>query len=325
MVRVMEGTAERQLFKIGAVARLTGISVHTLRKWEERHGAVHPRRSKGGKRLYTDTDVQRLVLIKKLADQGLSLQSIAACSFDELADRWERLSRAELPSTSFRHSRVAVVGTGVSAWLSTQQVQLAGAELVAAANDPKDLERRIGKSPVDLLVVECPALARGTSQEVQEIMQTLDVPNAVVVYWFGNQQHVEALQSVPQIEVLRAPVDSAELQQAIARLRDDRSAPLPAAKHRAVAATSDPLPPRLSRESLARMAVANPNASCGCQKNLVDVVLSLRALEEYLSGCESRSPDDEALHRALWRKVGEARSNIEDAIEHFAAVEGIEL
>ena len=102
MRRVMEGTAERQLFKIGAVARLTGISVHTLRKWEERHGAVHPRRSEGGKRLYTDADVQRLVLIKKLADQGLSLQSIAACSFDELADRWDRLSRAELPSAFSR-------------------------------------------------------------------------------------------------------------------------------------------------------------------------------------------------------------------------------
>ena len=73
------------------------------------------------------------------------------------------------------------------------------------------------------------------------------------------------------------------------------------------------------------MAAAEPQASCGCQKNLVDVVLSLRALEEYLDGCESRSAEDEALHRALWRKVGEARSSIEDAIEHFAAVEGIEL
>ncbi len=321
----MEETAERQLFKIGAVARLTGISVHTLRKWEERHGAVHPRRSKGGKRLYTDADVQRLVLIKKLADHGLSLPSIATCSFDELADRWDRLSRAELPSAVSRHSRIAVLGTGVAAWLSRQQVQLAGAELVAAANDPKDLERRLGKSRVDVLMVECPAVARGTSQEVREIMQALDVPKAVVVYWFGNQQHVETLQSAPQIEVLRAPVDSIELQQAIARINGDRSSPVPASGNQAVQTASDPLPPRLSRESLAKMAAAIPIASCGCQKNLVDVVLSLRALEEYLGGCESRSPDDEALHRALSRKVGEARSSIEDAIEHFAAVEGIEL
>jgi DNA-binding transcriptional MerR regulator len=325
LVQVMEETAERQLFKISAVARLTGISVHTLRKWEERHGAVHPRRSKGGKRLYTDTDVQRLVLIKKLADQGLSLHSIAACSFDELADRWDRLSRAELPSSVSRHSKIAVLGKGVAAWLSRRQVQLAGAELVAAADDLKDLERRLDKSGVDVLVIECPAVARGTSQDVREIMRALDVPKAVVVYWFGNQQHVEALQSAPQLEVLRAPVDSVELQQAIARIHGDRRAPLPASGHQAAPTASDPLPPRLSRESLAKMAVANPNASCGCQKNLVDVVLSLLALEEYLGGCENRSPDDEALHRALARKVGEARSSIEDAIEHFAAVEGIEL
>lgn len=321
---VMEGTAERQLFKIGAVARLTGISVHTLRKWEDRHGAVHPRRSKGGKRLYTDADVQRLVLIKKLANQGLSLQSIATCSLDELADHWNRLSRAEIPAATATHSRIAVLGTGVAAWLKTPQAQSSGVEVVAAGNDARELEERLGESPVDILVIECPAVARSTWQEVRNAMQTLGVPSAVVVYWFGNLQHVEALQS-PNIEVLRAPVGAVELQQAIARIRVDRSAPLPAATNRLVPSTSDPSAPRLSRESLAKMAVAKPGASCGCQKNLVDVVLSLLALEEYLTACESRSPGDEALHQALWRKVGEARSSIEDAIEHLAAVEDIEL
>ncbi len=154
-------------------------------------------------------------------------------------------------------------------------------------------------------------------------MQALGVPAAVVVYWFGNERHVEALQS-RQIDILRAPTDAAELQQVIARLRGE-PAPHPATLDGTLQPSHEPAPPRLSREWLARMAAAVPKASCGCQKNLVDVVLSLRALEEYLDGCESRSAEDEALHRALWRKVGEARSSIEDAIEHFAAVEGIEL
>ena len=320
----MEETAERQLFKIGAVARLTGVSVHTLRKWEERHGAVAPRRSTGGKRLYTDADVQRLVLIKRLVDQGMSLHSVAGCSFEELADRWARLSRTEIPSPVSGPSRIAVLGTGVAAWLKPRQGQLAGVELVAAADDAEELEQRVGQSAVDVLVVECPAVTRTTGKEVKDLMQALEVPVAVVVYWFGNQQHVEGLQS-RQIEVLRAPLEPAELHRAIVRVRGDRSGPVVVPEDRAVPIATEPLPPRLSRESLARMAVASPNATCGCQKNLVDVALSLRALEDYLSGCESRSPEDEALHRALWQKVGEARSNIEDAIEHFAAVEGIEL
>jgi hypothetical protein len=48
-------------------------------------------------------------------------------------------------------------------------------------------------------------------------------------------------------------------------------------------------------------------------------------LEDYLAGCESPTPEDVELHKVLWSKVGAARSTIEDAIEHFAAVEGINL
>ena len=324
MVRNTKGTSEPQLFKIGAVARLTGVSVHTLRKWEERHGVVNPSRSKGGKRLYTDADIQRLVLIKKLADQGLSLPSIAGCSFDDLANRWAQLSSLDAPLPASGPTRVAALGTAIATWLRRRQDPAFGVELVAAAENAEDLTRSIGESAVDVLAIECPAVAGSTLQEVMELMRVLDVPAAVVVYWFGNPRHIEALQS-RGIEVLRAPVDPGILQQAIARAGSGESAPASGPHKSSVPIAADPLPPRLPRESLAKMAVADPRATCGCQKNLVDVALSLRALEDYLNGCENRSAEDEALHRALWRKVGAARSSIEDAIEHFAAVEGIEL
>lgn len=324
MTQVSEGTSGAQFFKIGAVARLTGVSVHTLRKWEERHGAVQPRRSEGGKRLYTDADIQRLVLLKRLVDQGMSLQSIAGCSFDQLADRWARLSRAEAPFPLSTPVSIAVYGTGVGAWLRAQHGLLTGVKIVGAADSADQLKRAIDGSEIDVLAIECPAVSRTTSQEIRQLMQTLNAPAAVVVYWFGNEQHIKALQS-SQIEVLRAPLDVLELQQAIARIQSDRRAPLQPPADDAAALELDPPPPRLSRESLARMSIAHPRASCGCQKNLVDVALSLRALEDYLNGCESRSVEDEALHRTLWRKVGVARSSIEEAIEHFAGVEGIEL
>jgi DNA-binding transcriptional MerR regulator len=312
------------LFKIGAVARLTGVSVHTLRKWEDRHSAVRPRRSKGGKRLYTDADIQRLVLIKRLLEHGMSLHSIAGCSFEELADRWSRLTQAEAAPPVSGPVRVAVHGSGIGAWLKAQHGHLAEVELIAAADDAKELKRRIGASDIDVLAIECPAVTRTTSGEVQKLMQELDAPAAVVVYWFGNEQHIETLQS-SQTEVLRAPLDAIELRRAIARMQSRHGAPLQQPADGAAQLAADPPPPRLSRESLGRMSVAHPRASCGCQKNLVDVALSLRALEDYLNGCESRSVEDEALHRTLWRKVGVARSSIEEAIEHFAAVEGIEL
>ena len=319
----MERAEDRQLYKIGAVARLTGVSVHTLRNWEEHHGAVHPRRSQGGKRLYSEADVQRLALIKKLADQGLSLHDIAECSLDELADRWARLSGAVTPVAPSGPTRAAVLGTGLATWMTSQRDELGGIDIVAAADDASELGRRVGASPVDVLVVECPAITGATARQVREHLQDLDVQNALVVYWFGNPAHIEALKSW-RIGVLRAPAEPSALQQALARSAARPDTALRSALSRATVSDTPP-PPRLSRESLATMAMANPGASCGCQKNLVDVVLSLKALEEYLSKCESRSAADDALHRALWKKVGEARSSIEDAIEHFAAVEGIAL
>ena len=43
-------------YRIGAVARLTGVAPDTLRVWERRHGAVVPFRSPKGSRLYSQRD-----------------------------------------------------------------------------------------------------------------------------------------------------------------------------------------------------------------------------------------------------------------------------
>lgn len=70
--------------RIGAVARLTGISTHALRVWERRYGTVKPGRSGGGDRLYSDGDVQRLRLIKRLLGLGHGIGDVAALPEEEL-------------------------------------------------------------------------------------------------------------------------------------------------------------------------------------------------------------------------------------------------
>jgi methanogenic corrinoid protein MtbC1 len=72
-------------YRIGAVAKLTGISLHLLRMWERRYRVVIPTRSEGGDRLYTQSDVERLRLIKRLYDAGHSIGRIARLSSEELA------------------------------------------------------------------------------------------------------------------------------------------------------------------------------------------------------------------------------------------------
>jgi len=56
---------------ISAVERDTGIGRDTLRVWERRYGFPVPERGARGDRIYSDSQVRRLQLIKRLMDQGL--------------------------------------------------------------------------------------------------------------------------------------------------------------------------------------------------------------------------------------------------------------
>lgn len=64
-------------YQIGEVADTVGLSLRTIRYYEE-IGLVAPSgRTEGGFRLYTDTDVERLRLIKALKPVGMSLETMA--------------------------------------------------------------------------------------------------------------------------------------------------------------------------------------------------------------------------------------------------------
>lgn len=66
-------------FKIGTVSRRTGVSTATLRLWEEHYGLLAPRRTPGRQRVYTDTDIERVLYVRHLtSSRGYSLQGIAA-------------------------------------------------------------------------------------------------------------------------------------------------------------------------------------------------------------------------------------------------------
>jgi methanogenic corrinoid protein MtbC1 len=56
-------------YPIRAVARLTGLSLDTLRAWERRYEAVVPERGPRG-RLYTEAHVERLRLLREAVEQG---------------------------------------------------------------------------------------------------------------------------------------------------------------------------------------------------------------------------------------------------------------
>jgi DNA-binding transcriptional MerR regulator/methylmalonyl-CoA mutase cobalamin-binding subunit len=79
-----EGPSKEPRYRIGAVAKATGIHPDTLRIWERRYGGPQPARTDAGGRLFSDADIARLRLIKQLVDRGHAIGRIAALADAEL-------------------------------------------------------------------------------------------------------------------------------------------------------------------------------------------------------------------------------------------------
>jgi DNA-binding transcriptional MerR regulator/methylmalonyl-CoA mutase cobalamin-binding subunit len=66
------------------VSARTGISQDVLRAWEKRYQAVVPQRGATGRRLYSDLDVERLRLMKRLEAGGHRISDVAGLSLESL-------------------------------------------------------------------------------------------------------------------------------------------------------------------------------------------------------------------------------------------------
>jgi MerR family transcriptional regulator, copper efflux regulator len=68
--------ADTDLHQIGVVADTVGLSLRTIRHYEEVGLVVPSGRSHGGFRLYTDADIDLLVQVKAMKPFGFSLDEI---------------------------------------------------------------------------------------------------------------------------------------------------------------------------------------------------------------------------------------------------------
>jgi DNA-binding transcriptional MerR regulator len=66
------------LLRIGKVAERTGLSLRTVRYYEETGLVVPSGRTSGGFRLYSEADVGRLFAVKEMKPLGLTLEEMSA-------------------------------------------------------------------------------------------------------------------------------------------------------------------------------------------------------------------------------------------------------
>jgi len=90
---MVKGTDTLEKHPIRVVARRTGLTPDLLRAWERRYGAVTPSRA-SGRRLYTDADVERLVLLRRATFGGRGIGQVAHLSTKALGELVEADERA---------------------------------------------------------------------------------------------------------------------------------------------------------------------------------------------------------------------------------------
>jgi DNA-binding transcriptional MerR regulator len=72
---IVKRTRRTPLYNIGVASRLCGLPVWTLR-WIEKNGLVSPRRTEGRQRLFSEEEMELLLLVRQLMEQDVNLPGI---------------------------------------------------------------------------------------------------------------------------------------------------------------------------------------------------------------------------------------------------------
>lgn len=172
-------------YPVRLVASRTGLSPHVLRAWERRYGVVSPTRSEGGQRLYSDLDVERLVRLRRLTDQGHAIRRIAGLPLEELARLEEKVDTEGDGTRSLSADRSPVTGDAAQSTTELAASAVASALQATRRLDPVELQAVLERAAVTLGVptfideVVAPALVRighgwaqGSVSVAQEHMAT---------------------------------------------------------------------------------------------------------------------------------------------------------
>jgi len=124
---------------IQVVSRRTGLTADVLRVWEKRYGVVEPGRSEGGRRLYSDADVERLRLLHRASEVGRRIGRVAELSTDELRTMVREDERQE---ARVRGPQPAVAGS--------PDQHLSAAWQAVESFDPKGLESALMRATLAL-------------------------------------------------------------------------------------------------------------------------------------------------------------------------------
>ena len=182
-------------YTIGAVARMTGLSTHVLRKWEARYGLIDPVRSTTGRRRYSSDDLTKLRSLATLVHRGHAISGLASLSAHDLMVMVEINPVVE----SGKNVRVSVSGAGLAAMIAAERTVFPPSYDFLVVSGHREMS-----GETDVLVIECASLSDELHNRLTRLSQV------VVVYNFSSSRILQKFED-SGMTCLKAPITAAQL------------------------------------------------------------------------------------------------------------------
>lgn len=294
-------STEEELYRIGTVASLTGLSVERLRAWERRYD-LSPAQKSGKTRFYSREQLQQLQLIKHLIDQGQPISSLAALSISQLEERID--SQPAQPVVASLHApSVGLIGANLVTLEQQEQesetprridITTRWANMSAFLAEQKQA-RGAGSEP-QVMVVQLPVLS---IQPIEKIRYFYPNTKLVMLYQFTKADALSAFEEAG-IPTLKWPVSWQEIEHTVV---SESGQPARAGRQ---------VPRRYSDEELIAIGSQDDDPT-QCPQHLVEAIHQLNALATYAADCAQEQTTPQPL-LSVQSDISHARAHLEVAL-----------
>lgn len=307
----MSQEAQESYYEVGAVAKISGLSPHTIRTWERREFIKAASRSATGRRQYTKEQVNRLSLFRQLTHLGDSISALSKLSMDELNSRLAEFHHVKQRVTTNRN------------WLVKVYTDSAASQLASLSDDftviaPNQLEDT--REP-DLIVLEI----EGTEQEFQIQINRAgaEFPRVPMVLMYDFLQRDRMRNYGKQgFFLIKRPIPPELLEQYLVTAAGHNQKVSASPESDETQVSTDRV---LSDRQLLVISSSTPKVKCECPQHMSALVSSLTGFEDYCARCEVESPEDTILHAHLGKEVAKARHLVEKALVYLCETDQIEI
>jgi DNA-binding transcriptional MerR regulator len=296
-------------YRIGTVASLTGIAVERLRAWERRY-QFSPAHKDGRTRFYSRAQLEILIQIKRLVDQGQAISSVIHLTGEQLKARAEDNTEYDpIKNPAGQTPTVGLIGANLLQ-LEQRTKDDTRLDIVSRWANVDAFLRELGGQPAieapQVLVLQLPVL---TDQSIQRAQRALPSSKIITLYQFATANQISRCQA-EEIATLKWPLTWAEIEYSCI---NEFGMPR---LHGIIA------PWRFSDEELIAIAAddQDPNQPA---RHLVEQIHQLNGLTDYLQVCANEEEIQENLKKkdklkALGQsktETAQARAQLENALE----------